>query len=109
MENGQVKVRCETCEDSYELSTKELNLICCEDTQTWAFSFFCRGCGRLEINNNISDDNLQRLLKCRTNIVVWKKPEIHESSDPELNNADLWKFQNLLDSTDYIVELVEAV
>lgn len=108
MRPGVVHVRCHTCEKNYELSSKDINLICCEDTQTWTFSFHCKGCGQLEVSD-LDDDKVQKLLKCRTNLVTWKKPEIHLSNEPAINNADLWKFQQLLDSTDNIVELVEAV
>lgn len=101
-------VRCNTCEEDKLLKNKDINIICCDDTQHWVFSFFCKDCGRIE-TGDVSEKNLQKLIHAGANIVVWEKPELPEMDGPALKNLDLFNFQELLDSTDYIVELVEAV
>jgi hypothetical protein len=52
---------------------------------------------------------LNKLLKVNSPMIVWTPPELHDSDDPPFTNLDLYNFQELLDSTDNIVELVEAV
>lgn len=101
-------VTCNTCEKNYEIKTKKVNIICCDDTDDWTFSFLCSHCGRIQTGIP-SQKNLEKLIHAGANIVVWDMPEIPQMDGPPFSNNDVERFRKLLDSTPYITELVEAV
>ncbi len=103
-----IRANCPTCAD-VELTTRDLRVQVCSDTNQGSYSFRCPSC-RMAVAKQAEPRIIDLLVSSGVRMHLWRLPaELHDPKiGPPICWDDLLELHELLEQPDWFAQLLEA-